>query len=156
MAANSTTAKELLQAAHKAVVDAGIPEPLQEVAFTKAFDLLAGNKPATTPDGGGKVLDSGSVDNTFTGDERFAKIAQKTGADVNKLPYVYDIDDEGVSMLVKRSQLGNSDAAATRELALLVAAARQAAASTRSPRSRRSASASKTWASTTRRTSRRP
>lgn len=126
MAANSTTAKELLQAAHKAVVDAGIPEPLQEVAFTKAFDLLAGNKPATTPDGGGKVLDSGSVDNTFTGDERFAKIAQKTGADVNKLPYVYDIDDEGVSMLVKRSQLGNSDAAATRELALLVAAARQA------------------------------
>jgi hypothetical protein len=60
-------------------------------------------------------------------DERLNKIAQRTGADATKLPYVYDLDDDDVSVIVKRSKLGSGDSAATRELALLYCAARQAA-----------------------------
>ena len=42
MTVDHSTAKELLEAAHKAVSEASIPKPLEEVAFGKAFDFLAG------------------------------------------------------------------------------------------------------------------
>lgn len=44
--ADHTTAKELLESAHKAVSEAKIPKPLEVVAFGKAFDFLAGGAPA--------------------------------------------------------------------------------------------------------------
>jgi hypothetical protein len=46
MPVDHTPAKELLEAAAKAVSEAGVPEPLQAVALAKAFDYLAGGAPA--------------------------------------------------------------------------------------------------------------
>jgi hypothetical protein len=128
MAFDRKAVEAVLKEARAAVEGASVPAELREVAFAKAVDLLSGHVAATTTTSQDADARSGEGDSTkkFTGDERLAKIAQKTGADVAKLPYVYDIDDDGVTMLIKRSQLSKSDAGATRELTLLFAAARQA------------------------------
>lgn len=130
MAMEKDAVQRLLADALAAVEGAKVTEDLRPIAFTKALDLLAGAAPVPSPAGDGSGGGSGgsnSRSETFTGDERLTKIGQKTGADVSKLPYVFDVEEDGVTILIKRSKLSNGDAPATRELALLVAAARQAA-----------------------------
>lgn len=128
---NQDTVKEILAAALAAVNDANVPNELRPLAFEKAVDLLAGipapippSPPVASRESG---LGDGDGGGAATEDERLATIARKTGVDVSKLPYVYDLDEDDVTILLKRSALGAGDAAATRELALLYTAARQAA-----------------------------
>jgi len=123
MALTQAAVEELLAAASAAVDAANIPEDLRPIAFTKALDMLAGATSAPAPGGGGG---EGSDKVVLSDDERMNKIATKVGADATKLPYVYDLDEEDVAFSIQRSKLSSTDAAATREVALLYCAARQA------------------------------
>jgi hypothetical protein len=123
---NRTNVEKILTEAREAVDAAQIPDDLRALAFEKAVDLLAGNIQASngsaTATGGGTAGSS-----TATGvDQRLAKIAQRLGVEVAKLAYVYDLDQDDVTLVVPRSKLDSTKAIATREVALLYAAARQA------------------------------
>jgi hypothetical protein len=118
--------KEVLTAALAAVKDAKVPADLRPLAFEKAIDLLAGTAtPGPAPPAGSSQQHQPTPPD-LSGDARLAKIAQRTGTDTAKLAYVYDVDDDDVSVVIQRSKLSQSKAVATREIALLYAAARQA------------------------------
>jgi hypothetical protein len=121
------TVDKILTEAREAVDAAEVPEDLRALAFEKAIDLLAGTVQAVN----GAAAASGdetSRDGAAAGfDQRLVKIAQRLGVDVPKLAYVYDLDQDDVTLVVPRSKLHSTKAIATREVALLYAAARQAA-----------------------------
>lgn len=124
MSVDHTPAKEIIEAAYKAVKESGIPAGLQEVAFTKAVDLLASKiKPSSAVI---ETNDTSAGGGDGTVDERMAKIAKRMGVEVNTLRYVYELDDEGVTLIVKRAKLASDKANATGEIAVLYCAARQA------------------------------
>jgi hypothetical protein len=130
MAYDQQDVQKILASAHAAVEAAKVPKELQPLAFEKAIDLLAGSvAPASPAAASAKAKDDGSDGKTrdgVSGDERLAKIAHRTGVDTSQLPYIYDLDDDDVTLVIQRSKLATSKAVATREVALLYCAARQA------------------------------
>jgi hypothetical protein len=112
----------VLKLALEAVRKADIPEALEEVGFGRAIDLLGAG--VAIPKGQSATLGS-SLGGGDHGD-RVTKIARRMGIDPGALAYVYDVDDDGVTLVVQRSKLAKDKANASREVALLYAAARQA------------------------------
>jgi hypothetical protein len=117
--------QQILEDANEVVKASKVGAELRTVAFEKAVDLLTGQMTrvagATSHDGGG----SGDGGGGEVGDKA-AALAKKMHIDASKIPYVYDFEDDDVSVTVKRSALADGKAGATQELALLYAAARQA------------------------------
>lgn len=110
---------DLLTSALEAVRKANLPTKLEEVAFGRAIDLLSGGvsteQVASVPANG-----SGERGDSVT------KIARRMGVEPGALAYIYDIEDDGVTLVVQRSKLSRDKANASREVALLYTAARQA------------------------------
>jgi hypothetical protein len=101
-----------LQRAAAVVQEANIPEVFWSSAFSKAFDALAVDE-----QGGGPVSqDEGDV---------LGPISRRIGLDVSSLARIYEVDDEGVHLLIGRSALNKHKAHAMREVAQLLIAARQ-------------------------------
>jgi hypothetical protein len=122
MTTDRTTVEKILSEAREAVDGAKIPEDLRSLAFGKAINLLAGDiAPAAR-----KTKTQDSDQGVGNGDDRVAKIAKRMNVDENKLAYIYDLDSDDVSLVAQRSKLSSSKAEATREVALLYSAARQA------------------------------
>jgi hypothetical protein len=131
MAYDQEAVEKILSAARAAVAAAKVPKELQPLAFGKAVDLLAGSAAPSEsrPPSGGKPKEDGSDGKTGdsgTEEERLEKIARRTGVDLSKLAYIYDLDDDDVNLVIQRSKLATSKAVATREIALLYCSARQA------------------------------
>jgi hypothetical protein len=122
--ANRAGVEQVLKDALAAVDGAGVPEKLRATAFEKAVDLLSGDS-ISGGGGGGNGGDGGGGDEVG-GDNRQSKIAKRLGVDASKLAYVYDLADDGVSLIVQTSKLPGTKSQATKEIGLLVAAARQA------------------------------
>jgi hypothetical protein len=120
-----TNVERILTDAREAVAAAEVPEELRPLAFEKAVDLLAGSTPAAPA----QPAEAGVEVNGDGGrtDQRLAKIAQRLGVEPSKLAYIFDPDTDDVALIVQRSKLASSKAKATREVALLYSAARQAA-----------------------------
>ncbi len=122
MSADRSTVEKILSEAVAAVEGAGVSDDLKEVAFGKAVDLLSGTaRPATTPADaglGGGTGDAGSSD-------KLAKIAKRIGVDAKTVDYFFDPDEDDVLLVLPRSRLDSNKSDATREVALLYAAARQ-------------------------------
>src|SRR5688500_11476969 len=111
MPVDHTTAKEIIEAAHKAVVEAGVPEPFQAAAFAKALDILSGGGGAVPPAPlGGEPGGGGGGAPQPPADERAAKIAKRMGLDAPVLAYIYELEDDGVTLVVKRAKLANDKA----------------------------------------------
>lgn len=126
--ADKETVEKILTQAREVVAAAEVPEALQPLAFEKAVDLLAGTPHAPAAPGAsanGAPADSGDGSSAPV-DQRLAKIAQRLGVEASKLAYVYDLDDDDVTLIMPRSKLDATKAIATREVALLYAVARQA------------------------------
>jgi hypothetical protein len=111
---------DILRVALEAVRKASIPDKLEEVAFGRAVDLLSGGVSTAQPKG------ASSADGSGEHGDRVAKIARRMAVEPGALAYIYDIEDDGVTLIVQRSKLSRDKANASREVALLYAAARQA------------------------------
>ena len=116
-----TEVDRILTEAREAVDAAQLPPDLRVLGFEKAVDLLSGDVPSNTTNGG--VKNDGDVPPV---DDRLAAIARRLGVDTAKLAYVYDLDDDDATFVIQRSKLSSTKADATREVGLLYAAARQA------------------------------
>jgi hypothetical protein len=109
--------RELLGEAQAAVDESGIANDLRTVAFSKAIDLLvresfAGASEAP-PDVGG-------------GGDPLRLISQRLDIDLEVAQAVYSVKDGDLEIVVGTRLLAPRAAAATKELALLVAGGRQA------------------------------
>jgi hypothetical protein len=130
MAYKPEAVTDLLRAAAKAVNAAELPDPLREVAFGKAFDALAGMGTTSAPTHG----DSTEAGATGTGDgapvdetSLIGKIAAKLKVTEDQVESVYEERAGELHLAVAKSKLPDGKRPAMREIALLVAAGRQAA-----------------------------
>jgi hypothetical protein len=122
---------DILVRALKEVDDANIPDELRAVAFEKAVDLVrvdAGvpiGQPQQPP-GNGAAAPAGeaepAADTTPLG-----RIARRLKLDIEVVKDVFDHGEQGFQVIVSPRKLEKQRQAATRQLALLVAAGRQAA-----------------------------
>jgi hypothetical protein len=113
--------KDILAAAAQAVDEANVPEALREAAFVKAVDLLAGKAP---------VPHASLVNITGTGQfagEMTERVAQRLRVNPAAVAEAFDFAGDDVSLILAPSRLPRQKAAAMRDVALLITAARQAA-----------------------------
>lgn len=124
----------LLRAAAQSVEDAEVEQGLREVAFGKAFDALVN----TIPSSAAGHASSGGRANTRApgsptseappdGTTLLGKIAAKLKVSVSQVEGVYEERGGELHLAVPRGKLPDGKRPATREIALLVAAGRQAA-----------------------------
>lgn len=132
MAYTPEAVTDLLRSAVKVLDDAGVPEDLREAAFGKAFDALAGTRAAavTPSSDGGEEGGTGAAPRkpatpADTGTP-IGKIAAALGVDEETASHVFDIHGDELVLTITRDQLDENRAAAIREIAILVAAGRQA------------------------------
>jgi hypothetical protein len=116
--------RDVLVEALKDVEDANVPDDLREIAFSKVFDLRAGN-PAV---GSAAASTTGSTINgsPAIGDDPLATIAARYSIDAGTVAEVYAIHDGKLELIVPLSKLSKATATGTKEIALLIAGGRQA------------------------------
>jgi hypothetical protein len=124
MPVDHSTAKEVAEAAYKAVTEASIPEPLQEVAFGKVFDLLSGG--ASVPAPAAPAAPTPGVSAKPTPGASLGNIASKLGLGADTVEKVYGVSDGNLEIVVPTASLTQKARPAMRELILLTAVGRQA------------------------------
>lgn len=116
----------ILMAAKKAVDEAGIDEALWPVAFGKAVDILS--RDVASPESAGPPAPiSGSPLPLVQDGSMLSQIAQKLNLDVSVVEQVFYAEGDELQIIVGPRKVNPRAAAATKELALLLAAGRQAA-----------------------------
>jgi hypothetical protein len=116
--------RELLAAAKQAVDEAELPEDLRQAGFEWALDMLTGDAPsvpgaATRPlsEAGGAAADESLL----------GKIASRLKLPQDVVADVYEERDGELDLGLNASKFDTSKSAGTKQIALLVAAGRQAA-----------------------------
>jgi hypothetical protein len=127
MSIDHKTAEEILRAAHEAVKGAKLPGSLEVPAFEKAVDLLAAQvglavAPAAPPPDTGAP--PGSEDQG--GEKSLAQVASTLKLKPDLVGEVFHIDKGELKLTPAASKFESAKSAATKEIALLVAAGRQA------------------------------
>jgi hypothetical protein len=122
-----------IERAVKAVDAAAVPEDLREIAFTKALEStlgIAAGAPTVTPSSGGG---SGAGTGTITSEgprrptDRVGTIAAKCGVGADRVAKVLEEDGDELHIIVPRSRFDSAKKRAMQQVALLIAAGRQAA-----------------------------
>ena len=117
--------REILEQAGRAVEDSKLPEEFRIAAFEKAVDILLGgstSQPAVRPTPDGQIGNGPPADNPL------AQLASMLGIDVDLVSEVFYVDDaREVQIGISTGQLESAKTAATRQIALLLAAGRQGA-----------------------------
>ncbi|MGZ8179433.1 hypothetical protein ACXVUM_16015 [Williamsia sp. SKLECPSW1] len=131
--------KQFISEAWAAVRDAGVPEPLQELAFTEALSHLksqALDRESKSPEGKGKPAPAAKVGETprppkedsprkpLGDDERWSKFASESGIPEEDLRDVFYFDAEGPRLNGPRSKYGLTDREQARAIALAITSAR--------------------------------
>lgn len=116
--------KEALSLARRSVEEAGLPEKWQEQAFGEVLrSLLGGGHPRTAERASrGQEAGTGSLPSSA-----FGGLATRLGVSESALADVFAIEGEEVTLHVASAKLPTIKSKATREIALLIAAARQGA-----------------------------
>lgn len=117
--------RELLDSAQRAVDEAQVADDLRAVAFGRAFDWLAesaGRAQALELDRGDRRPERGRDE----ADSPLGKIADKLGVDLSRVEDVYFEDGEVLGIGVSSSKLKSGKKGGTEQLAVLLAAGRQA------------------------------
>lgn len=133
-----TTRKEavtdILVEAIAAVNAADVPTELKEVAFSKAVDLIMARRTAEasprmeTADAGSVALPMPArAARALPADDTIGRIAARLRMDRDTVAQVFDETDGKIDIIVAPRKLASGKAPATKQLATLVAAARQAA-----------------------------
>jgi len=122
MAKESSRIVRMLQDAAALVEEAGLPAELRSAAFGKAFDMLTGATAAleaSSPVGTGAPVDQGDL---------LGRIATRLKVERDLIDDTYEVDDDGnLSLSIAKSRLEAGKAGATKQIATLLAAGRQAA-----------------------------
>jgi hypothetical protein len=119
---------EVLVQALKEVDEANVPQELRAVAFGKAVDLVAANAGGTAEQSQQRRRDLGGSGHPATGDSAPDRIANRLQLDVAVVQDVFHYDDDrGLQIVINAKKLEASRSGGTKQLALLVAAGRQAA-----------------------------
>jgi di/tripeptidase len=134
MALDHTPVKELLEAAHKAVTEAKLPQGLQATAFGKAIDLLAAQTgvPVAAPGsaslaGSATGVAGSSPSAPASGAPKtLAAVAAKLKVSNDAVSEVFHLEGEDVALSIGTSKLSDHHNKAVEEVALLVTSARQA------------------------------
>lgn len=109
---------EILRAANEAVQEADLPAELKPVAFQSAIDLIAAGAGSATSDGAHSRNEETST--------TLGRIASKLNLPLEVVQDVYFDDGDDVGIGVASSALPSRKAAATKQLARLVAVGQQA------------------------------
>lgn len=117
---------ESLKEALASVEEASIPSDLREAAFKAVLGAMglqpAGVGQAPSGSGSDATPDVGGG----SGSGRLSGISKKLGIEEAGVSEVFDVDDEGVHLTVRRAVLDSKQKVAQQEIAYLVVAARQA------------------------------
>lgn len=114
---------EALEAAVAAVKAAKVPKELRVAAFNAAF---YGSNPAQGGEAGSPTLPPPPPPPGGDQSEGVDKIAAKLSWDAAAVGLVYDVDEDGVHLTVKRDSLSPTNKLAQQEVTYLLVAARQA------------------------------
>ncbi|MDI3340091.1 MAG: hypothetical protein QJR03_06120 [Sphaerobacter sp.] len=118
---------QILAQALQEVEEAGIQDDLRPVAFAKAVDLLCGALRSNVPQGRPESRSQSETAGPLTANgSAIVRIAERLKLDMGVVSQVYDCEGDSLRVIVPSGRLGSTVAQATRELALLVAAGRQA------------------------------
>jgi diaminopimelate decarboxylase len=117
--------KEALTLARASVEEADLPEPWQGRAFGEVLrHLLGGNAPAPAQ----AAARTEPIEATSPGaSSGLARLAVRFGVSAAGLADVLDVEDDGVMLHVASAKISATKSKATREVALLIVAARQGA-----------------------------
>jgi hypothetical protein len=126
MSVDSSAEKDILIAAHRAVEEADLPPELKEVAFAKAVDLLAARAGLAVSPSAPVAEVSLAAEAAGTADKSLERIAAKLKLDGDGVGETFHIDGDDLKLSLAASRFAQQDTKATREIALLVAAGRQA------------------------------
>jgi len=114
----------ILVEAQKAVDDAKISDDLRSIAFGKAVEALS--QRIGEPQAGAAPVRRSSVSAAHTGESGTEKIGGRLGLAAEVIGEIYsDNEAGGADVVLGVGKLDNSTATATKQIALLVAAARQ-------------------------------
>lgn len=120
-----TAAREVLTETLDDLREAEVPDDLRVIAFSKVFDLRVGNITPSIPGGAAEATPESQIP---TGaDEPLGAIAERIGATRDLVAEVFDVRDGQVELIFAAGKLPAGVAAATKEIALLLAGGRQAA-----------------------------
>jgi hypothetical protein len=112
---------EAIKTAHNAVVQADLPPNLQGVAFGQVLRHLL--EESSRPSGGYLSQRTGP---TETGDTTgLGRLAGRVGVSASALADLFEIGEGSASLHVASSRIASTKSQATREIALLIASARQ-------------------------------
>jgi hypothetical protein len=116
-----------LRAAVAAVEEAKIPKDLRVAAFTAALAGLPNSPLPSSGEGGGNRPATHTDHGGTHGSEGVKAIAGKLEVGEAQAAAVYDVDEDGVHLTVKRAALDKTKKVAQQEVTYLVTAGRQAA-----------------------------
>jgi hypothetical protein len=114
--------KEALSAARLVVEEAGLPETWQERAFAEVLRSLLGSQVMSEV---AAAVPTKAV--PASGSAGLGHLATRLGVSESALADIFVVEEDGVSLYVSSGKLAATKSKATREIALLVAAARQGA-----------------------------
>jgi hypothetical protein len=118
---------EVLKQARKAVDDSGVPADLRPAAFREAVHLLSSE---STPGGSTKapaVHSGGTGGGGIGGIVGLAALANKLGVSGEAIEEAYHNDSGDIKLIVGSAKLQGDKRAATKQIAVLIAAGRQGA-----------------------------
>lgn len=118
---------DVLAQAVKTVEDAGVPDDLRVVAFEKAIDLIAGTDPLAIRRQDMAAASGDSAQGPSSSSSVMEAIANRLKLDPSIVREVFDVEEGVPILIVQSSKLATAKRAATKEIALLMVAARQAA-----------------------------
>jgi hypothetical protein len=118
---------KVLKQALKAVNDSGVPAALRPAAFREAVRLLSSDSASPgqgeTPPGHTRATSGGGSGGTGS----LGALATKLGVSRDLIGEVYHIESGDIKLIVASTKLESDKRAATRQVAVLVAAGRQGA-----------------------------
>ncbi len=124
MASTDEVVKVLKQAL-QAVDGSGVPAALRPAAFREAVRLLSGDSPPAGPAKASTVHKKQAGDGAKGGSEHLAALAKALGVSHDAIGEVFHFDSGDIGLIVASTKLQSDKRAATREIAVLIAAGRQ-------------------------------
>lgn len=124
---------ERLRAAVAAVEAANVPSDLREAAFTRTLDVLLGDSPEPISlDRDSEGRDRAGHGTRRSGGEQDGEpgldaLARRLQIDRRAAEAIYDVDDDGLHIVISPTRLADSVRAATDQIARLVVVGRKAA-----------------------------
>lgn len=124
---DSDHVRDILQQAAELVAGAAVPSELRAVAFGKAVDLLTGTPGEGNRGRGQQGLGGSGLGSAENSDDLIQKIATKLDLDRELVDETFEVVDGDIRMTIARTKLESSRTGGTKQIAVLLAAARQAA-----------------------------